>query len=245
MEFGVATFAFGYAAGLLSTLSPCVVPLLPILVASALAQHRLGLWALAAGLALSFAAVGVFVATAGFSLGIDAALLHRIAGAFLIAFGAVMVVPPLQRVFAAMTARLAGGGQAILGRIGGTGATGQFLVGLLLGIVWTPCVGPTLGAASTLASQGQQLGAVAALMLVFGMGAATPLVVVGALSQRLGRRGAERRRFGLAAAEMLRRVLGSGLVLVGLAIVTGADKGIESWLVDHSPDWLTTLTTRL
>jgi cytochrome c biogenesis protein CcdA len=151
----------------------------------------------------------------------------------------------LQRAFAGMTARLAGGGQAVLGRVDGRGATGQFLVGLLLGVVWTPCVGPTLGAASTLASQGQQLGAVAALMLVFGLGAATPLVVVGTLSQRAAGRGVRRPRFGLAAAETLRRALGACLVLVGLAIVTGADKIIESWLVEHSPDWLTALTTRL
>ena len=58
MDFGVATYALGYLAGALSTLSPCVLPLLPILVATATRQHRHGSLALAAGLTLSFAAVG-------------------------------------------------------------------------------------------------------------------------------------------------------------------------------------------
>ncbi|MDQ2735669.1 MAG: hypothetical protein M3Y55_11930, partial [Pseudomonadota bacterium] len=173
MEFGFATFVLAYLAGALSTLSPCVVPLLPILVASAVAQNRFGLWALAAGLALSFTAVGLFIATIGVSIGIDSTVLHRLAGAMLIGFGAVMALPRLQAAFVAATARLARGGNVLLARTSGTGSGGQFVVGLLLGVVWTPCVGPTLGAASTLASEGRQLGAVAALMLVFGIGAAS------------------------------------------------------------------------
>ena len=241
MDFGLATFGLGYAAGALSTLSPCVVPLLPILVASALAEHRFGLLALAAGLALSFTVAGLFVATIGVSLGIDGTLLHRLAGALLIVFGAVMAVPMLQRGFAAATARLSTHGGAVLGRVGGRGWRGQFVVGMLLRVVWTPCVGPTLGAASTLAAGGGQLGSVAALMLVFGLGAATPLVVLGSLSQRVA--GAPG-RVGLGVAERARRVLGACLMLVGAVIVAGLDRGIETWLVERSPDWLTQLTTR-
>ncbi|MEO8924507.1 MAG: cytochrome c biogenesis protein CcdA [Caldimonas sp.] len=241
MDFGVATFALAFAAGALSTLSPCVVPLLPILVASAVAQHRFGLYALAAGLALSFTAVGLFVATIGVSIGIDSTVLHRVAGALLVVFGAVMALRRLQAAFAAATARLAGGGNALLARTSGRGGAGQFVVGLLLGIVWTPCVGPTLGAASTLAAQGSRLGEVAALMLVFGIGAATPLVVLGSLSRRLG--GRVRGRW-LVAADVGRRLLGLALVVVGLVIVLGFDKQVESWLVDHSPDVLTELTTQ-
>jgi cytochrome c biogenesis protein CcdA len=237
MDFGAATLALAFAAGLLSTLSPCVVPLLPILVASALHQHRFGLWALAAGLALSFTAVGLFVATIGVAIGIDSTVLHRVAGAMLVVFGAVMAWPRLQAGFALATARVSGAGNALLARVGGEGAGGQLVVGLLLGVVWTPCVGPTLGAASTLAASGQRLGEVALLMLVFGIGAATPLLVLGTLSRRLPMR-------WLGSAETARRVLGAALVAIGLVIVLGADKALETWLVEHSPDALTRLTTR-
>jgi len=242
MAFGVASLSLGFAAGALSTLSPCVVPLLPILVASALAEHRLGLWALAAGLALSFTAVGLFVATVGVSIGIDSGVLRPLAGVLLIAFGGVMAWPAAERAFAAATARIGEGGGDALARVGGRGWGGQLAVGALLGIVWTPCVGPTLGAASTLAAQGRELAAVAALMLAFGLGAATPLVVVGLLAQRVG--AATRGRW-LRVAARARCALGMALVVVGIVIVLGLDKPLETWLVERSPDWLTQLTTRL
>jgi cytochrome c biogenesis protein CcdA len=233
-------FLLGYAAGALSTLSPCVLPLVPILVASALAQHRLGVVALAAGLALSFAVVGVFVATAGLAIGLDGDALRRAAGVVLVAFGAIMALPRLQQRFAAATARISGGADALLARTRGSGWRGQLAVGALLGVAWTPCVGPTLGAASTLLAQGRRIGEVALLMLVFGFGAATPLVVFGALAHRL----ASGTRRSLAAAEVARRVVGASLVVVGAALALGIDKTVETWLVDRSPDWLTRLTTR-
>lgn len=241
MDFGAPTFAVGFLAGVLSTLSPCVVPLLPILVASALAEHRFGLWALAAGLTLSFTLVGLFVATIGVSMGIDSSVLHPLAGVLLIAFGAVMAWPRLQRAFAQGAAALTGGGGGALARIQGRGWTGQLAIGLVLGIVWTPCVGPTLGAASTLAAQSSQLAGVAALMLVFGLGASAPLVVIGTLSRRFA---VGQRLQWLVAAEAARRVLGVLLVAAGALIVSGADKRVEAWLVDASPAWLTELTTR-
>lgn len=226
---------------MLSTLSPCVLPILPILIASALAQHPLGLWALAGGLALSFALVGIFLATVGLTIGIDTAVVHTAGGVLLIAFGAVMAVPVLQRAFAGATARIAAGGDRVLAQVEGRGWRGQFAVGLLLGVVWTPCVGPTLGAASTLAAQGTYLGSVALLMLVFGLGAASPLVVLGTLSRRLA---IGSRPGWVAAAEVMRRGLGVLLVVAGIAILLGADKSLETWLVDRSPAWLTELTTR-
>jgi cytochrome c-type biogenesis protein len=241
VDAGVWTFLFGYAAGALSTLSPCVVPLLPIVVASALAQHRFGVWALACGLALSFALVGVFFATVGFSIGIDGGVLRRIAGVVLIVFGALMASARLQQGFASATAALARGGEAAIARTHGGGWRGQLAVGALLGIVWTPCVGPTLGAATTLLAQGRRVGEVALLMLVFGLGAATPLVAFGALARRL--RSATSARW-LFAAEAARRILGASLVVVGAMLVLGIDKPLETWLLDHSPDWLTRLTTR-
>src|SRR5436305_12299045 len=119
MEVGAATLALGYVAGVVSTLSPCVLPLLPILVASALAEHRLGLVALAAGLAFSFTTAGLFVAAVGVAIGIDSTLLHRAAGVLLLAFGLVLTVPRLELAFAHATARIGARGQAGLARVGG------------------------------------------------------------------------------------------------------------------------------
>ena len=241
MDFGLATFALGYLAGVLSTLSPCVLPLLPILVVTALGQHRFGPLALAAGLTLSFTAVGLFIALVGASIGIDQSVLRQGAALLLVGFGVLLLSPALHARFATATAGLGASGGGVLGRLSGHGWAGQFAVGGVLGLVWSPCVGPTLGAASTLASQGRHIGQIALLMLLFGMGAGTPLVLVGSLS----REAVGRMRGRLAAVgERGRWLLGAALLLLGLAILTGWDKGFEAWVVNHSPDWLTELTTR-
>ena len=241
MDFGPGTFALGYLAGVLSTLSPCVLPLLPILIASALAQHRFGPLALAAGLAVSFTVVGAFVATLGASIGLDPGLLRRAAAVLLIGFGVLLLVPALQARFALATAGAGRTGDGLLARLSGTGWGGQFLVGLVLGLVWSPCVGPTLGAAATLAAQGRDTGRIALLMLVFGLGAGTPLALVGSLSRgAMARMHGRLLRFGARG----RGLFGAALLVIGVAILSGADKRVETWVLDHSPDWLTELTTR-
>ena len=66
VELGPGSYGFGFLAGILSLLSPCVLPLVPIVVGTAVAAHPLGALALAAGLALSFTSVGLFAATIGY-----------------------------------------------------------------------------------------------------------------------------------------------------------------------------------
>jgi cytochrome c-type biogenesis protein len=241
MTFGAATYGLGLVAGALSTLSPCVLPLLPVLIASAMNAHRWGAAALGAGLALSFAIIGIFLATVGASLGLDPDT-FRTAGALILAiFGLILLVPQLQNVFASATAALSNRGNALLGRVTFEGFPGQFLVGLLLGVVWSPCVGPTLGAATTLASQGRDLSQIALLMLIFGVGAAAPMVLLGSLSRASLTK--VRGRL-LHAGKVGRQGLGMVMLGLGILIVTGLDKSLEAWVLDRMPDWLTALTTK-
>lgn len=241
MEFGVGSYLLGFVAGLLSTLSPCVLPLLPILIATAMGQHRHGPIALAVGLMLSFTLVGTFLATLGNAIGLDAGVLREVAALMLVVFGAVLLSRRAQTWFAQATARAGSAGDGLVARIAGTGWSGQLVLGLGLGLVWSPCVGPTLGAASTLAAQGRQLSQIALLMLLFGLGAALPLVVLGSASQGVVQHW---RRRMMVAGQRGRWLLGGTLIAVGLAVATGWDKSVETWLLDHSPDWLTRLTTR-
>src|SRR5712692_5320492 len=100
MILSASSYGLSFLAGLLSILSPCVLPLVPLVIAVAAAAHRLGAVALAAGLAISFVAVGVFVATVGFAIGLDANV-FRIASAVLLAgIGVVLVSAPLQSALA-------------------------------------------------------------------------------------------------------------------------------------------------
>lgn len=242
MDFTLGTYGLGFAAGALSTLSPCVLPLVPILFASALTAHRLGPAALALGLALSFAAIGIALATLGASLGLDNDVLRHIAAALLIVFGIAMMSGRVAERVARGASPFAQRAQAWLQKLKGDSLRGQFAVGLLLGAVWAPCVGPTLGAATTLAAQGRHLESIAALMLAFGVGAAVPLVVVGSLSRAALRGWRDKLgTFGTAA----RITMGALFTAFGVLIVTGLDHRLEAALLSWSPSWLTALTTSI
>jgi cytochrome c biogenesis protein CcdA len=236
----VTALALAFAAGLLSILSPCVLPLVPIVLGAAVAAHPLGAVALAAGLAVSFTGLGLLLALAGFGLGIDAGTFRLVAAAFMIVLGAILLVPSWQARLAAAGSPISGWADRRFGGAASSGLAGQFAIGLLLGAVLSPCVGPTLGAASLLASQGKHLPQVVLTMAVFGIGAALPLIALGLLSRATLMGGHARL---MSAGKFGKALLGAAFILIGAAIVSGADKRVEAALVDASPQWLTELTT--
>ncbi len=236
----IATLGLAFLAGLLTLLSPCTLPIAPLAVAAAANEHRLGPLALAGGVALSFVAIGLFVATIGFALGLDERVFRYGAGALMVAAGALLLAPAAQARFATAAGPAADWASGRLDLVSRAGLPGQLVVGLLLGAVWSPCVGPTLGAASVLASRGENLPQVALTMAVFGLGAALPLLAIGLASRAaLMRWRGGLARFGQAG----RMALGLLLVVTGLAVLAGVDKILETALVEASPDWLNRLTT--
>lgn len=239
MEPGTLFLAF--MAGIVSILSPCVLPLLPVVLGSAVAEHKAGPAALALGLAISFVVIGLFVATIGFELGLNEAVFRNLAAVLMIAFGIVLCSRQLQMQFATAAGPISSFAESRFGGFSAGGLQGQFGVGLLLGAVWSPCVGPTLGAASVLASQGKNLGAVALTMFAFGVGAGLPLLLLGFLSRGALMRFKVRM---MSAGKGIKLVFGGLLVLVGSLILTGLDRRLETLLVQISPEWLTRFTTQ-
>lgn len=238
----VVTIALAAVAGALSILSPCVLPLVPVVLAGASGKHRFGHVALAAGLAISFVVIGLFVALVGFGIGLDFDVFRTLGAVIMMALGALLMMPQAQVRLAVAAGPIGNWAEQRFGGARGDGWQGQFGIGLLLGTVWAPCVGPTLGAASLMAARGENLVQVFATMVAFGLGAAAPLLLLGLLSRDLLR--AWRGRM-LETGRLLKMVLGLLLVVVGLAVFTGLDKAVEAWLVQASPLWLTRLTTSI
>lgn len=237
----LSTQLLAFMAGVLSILSPCVLPLVPIVLASALSSHRLGPLALATGVCLSFTLIGLFLATIGFALGLSSETVRQPTGGVMVLVGIVLISPLLQNW---VTTRL-----EPLGRLfnrapsdaSPSGLWGQFAIGLLLGAVWSPCVGPTLGAASVLAAQSKDLLDVWTVMMIFGIGAALPLLMLGQMTQA----GLRSSRYALLATSTVgKKLMGAILMGLGFLILTGVDKILEQSLVDLSPDWLIRLTTQ-
>jgi len=233
--------ALSVLAGSLTTLSPCVFPLLPLVLGGALQSNRAAPLAMGAGMALSFSLIGVLVGTLGDALGLDPDRVRTAAAVMLLAFGATLLVPWLNQRFTNLISPLASVAQRSSNGLDSGSLRGAFLMGGLLGLIWSPCSGPLLGSALTLvASEGGALRGAIVLGL-FGFGAALPLVAAAYLSQAaLGRT----RNWVLRYAEQSKKVFGVMLLLVGLAILSGTDRWLEARINDALPSSWVELTTR-
>lgn len=231
-----------FAAGALTILSPCVLPLVPVVLASAGQRHRFGAVALAGGLVSSFTIVGFALAAFGTRLGVDADQLRVSGAAILGAAGLFLLVPKLQDLVANGASPLVAWAGERQQSFDHGGLFGQAAIGVLLGLVWSPCVGPTIGAAIALAAEGKELSRVAITMAAFATGIAAVLLAVALLGRSL----LNRLRPAIAGnAKVAKAALGGILLLVSILILTGLDRAIEGQFVNSAPEWLVQLTTSI
>jgi cytochrome c-type biogenesis protein len=235
-------FLFAYLAGLLTLINPCVLPVLPIVLVGALNANKAGPLALAAGMSVSFVVFGVLVTAFGAGIGLTQDRLAQIGAVMMILFGLILVVPMFAQRFELATAGIAAGADTKMSKLDSGSLTGQFLGGLLLGTVWSPCIGPTLGGAIALASQGENLAYVTLIMCAFALGVSTLIIGLG-----LGAREAIRRRAQAlhSLAERSKPIIGATFILVGTMLFFQVHHVIEGWLLDVMPIWLQDISVAL
>lgn len=233
MDVPLTHLGLSLLAGSLTTLSPCVFPLLPLVVGGAVQANRLAPVAMGVGMALSFALIGLLIGALGPVLDIDSDSVRLFGAWLLIGFGLVMLIPAFNARFTAWMLPIASGANAASARLDSQFLSGAFLLGGVLGLVWSPCSGPLLASALTLvASEGGALKG-GLILGLFGIGAAIPLVIVAYAS---------RRGFSVAKGWVLQRIdavkkgFGVLILLTGIAILSGADKWLEARLLNILPD---------
>lgn len=236
------TLIFAYLAGLLTLINPCVLPVLPIVVASALGRHRLGPVAMAAGMGASFVVLGLTVAAFGQSLGLTEQRLNTIAATGMLIFGAALLLPRAGAVFQTATAGLAARADAGIDSTQDSGLAGQAVGGVLLGAAWSPCIGPTLGGAIALASSGGSLWQAGAIMTAFAAGVATLILALAYGARDLLMRNRTRAQ---ALAIRARPIIGLIFIAVGIAMLAGALHAIEAWALRTLPAWLQDLSVSI
>ena len=227
------------AAGSLTTLSPCVFPLLPLVLGGALQGSRFAPVAMGAGMITSFAAIGMVLGALGPALGIDADTVRTAGAAMLIAFALVMLVPALGERFTQWMLPIASTANAASSKLDGGSVLGALMLGGVLGLVWSPCSGPLLGSALTLVASEGGVARGGLVLGIFGLGAAIPLVAVAYAS----RRGfVAVRDWVMARIERVRHVFAVLLGTMGVAILTGGDKWLEARVLQWLPDAWVNLT---
>ena len=227
-------------AGVLASLSPCVLPLLPIVLGSALAQHRLGPVALALGLALSFATTGILLGLFGFAIGLDGDVLRTAGAVVMLAAGALLLSASLAARFSNAAEQALSPLNQLAGRMEARGLSGQFVLGLVLGLVWAPCTGPALGSAVALASQAGTAPRAALLMVCFAIGSTLPLLAIGYAA-----RGAASRAIARSAGRNGRLAMGGALVLFGVLVLSGFDHRFEAWATEALPQRWVEFSTQI
>lgn len=227
------------AAGILTIFSPCVLPLAPIVLASAGARDPRGPLALAFGLALTFGLTGGVMASFGVAFG-DSFLVRAASAIVMIAIGAALLFDSVGVAVERWLGALGRASNVLHKRLPQAGLVGQAATGAVLALAWAPCAGPTLGAALVLAARGGTLGAAMLTMTAYAVGAACALLGVGFVLRRVAGKA------GLAAAGAFGRIaLGAAFALIGAAILTGFDHRVEAILVAAMPNWLTGFATSL
>lgn len=232
----------GYGAGLLTLINPCVLPILPIVLATALQASRFGPLAVAAGMSLSFVVLGLGVTALGRTLGLTPEMVADAGAVLMIGFGLVLLVPRFSAAFATATAGVAARADGGLDGVDRSGLNGQFMGGLLLGAVWSPCIGPTLGGAISLASQGESLLRAGAIMAAFALGVSTVIVALGYGARSVIQK---RQAWMRALALRARPILGGVFVAVGVGLLLRVHHMLEYWALQTLPAWLIDLSVSI
>ncbi|NOZ58238.1 MAG: cytochrome c biogenesis protein CcdA [Euryarchaeota archaeon] len=228
MELTVIAFL----AGVLSITSPCVLPLIPVVLAGS-AGSKLRPLIIVAGMSITFTALGVLTAVFREALGSLLAELRTLGIVIIILLGALLASERLAGYFALYSGRL-------LGRFGtgagGEGHLGALLLGISLGVVWIPCVGPVLGVVLMLVTKDVVTGGIS--LFAYSAGLALPMLAVAYLGKLAS---ARLTRFA-GYAVYAKKAAGWVLILAGVAFLLNLDRTFQAMLAPYVPeleDWLT------
>jgi cytochrome c biogenesis protein CcdA/thiol-disulfide isomerase/thioredoxin len=225
---------FAFLSGVVTILSPCILPVLPIVLSGGVGGRRRP-FGVITGFVVSFSVFTLLLSTLVQVLGVPPDALRVAAVVLILLFGLVMLVPPLSVGFEKIASRLAGAGR---NRARSQGFSGGLLTGLSLGLVWTPCVGPIMASVISLAISQSVDGGSVFIVLAYSLGTAFPMLAI-----MLGGRSLIQRVPALSRnSGRIQRVFGVLMILVAVSIGFGWDRKFQSAVLSVFPNYGTGLT---
>lgn len=225
---------FAFIAGIVTILSPCILPILPIVLSGSISGDKWRPWGVVIGFIASFTFFTLFLSTVVRATGISPDFLRLVAVVVVAGFGLALVLPGFQAVVEKMFSRLAN----LTPKNQKRGLWGGILIGLSLGLVWTPCVGPILAAIIALSFTGSVSGTAVAITFAYALGTAIPLlaIVTG------GRALLDRNRWLVTHSAQIQKLFGVLMILTAMALVFNLDRRFQTFVLDKFPSYGTGLT---
>ncbi len=236
------TYLLSFGAGTLTALSPCILSVLPIMAGSSMSERKSGPIYLAAGMISSLVIMGLVFSSVVSILGLSEEKIRWISAFLLVIFGIILMIPKLKDGLNSKFQNIGNAAFKQSRAFDSKKRFGQFGIGFLLGAAWSPCVGPTLGIALSLAGTRGGMVDAALMMTLFGIGLSIPLLAIA-----YGLRGfIQSKRAGLMKWNQIgMQCLGGSIALVGIMMLTGFDKLLESSLSSNLPMWFLQLSSSI
>jgi cytochrome c-type biogenesis protein len=231
MSLSLSPLSIGLAilGGLLTAFSPCILPILPIIVGRSLQTHRYGPLALVAGLISGFAIAGSLLGIASNWLTDLSNIIRNFAIFFLLALGLLSIFPKWSYL---LISKVSSKFPAFkVKEPNKTNLSGEFWLGAQLGLLWTPCAGPVLGSILILAAADHEIFTAFILLVVYGFGTGLPILLLAYASRYFSKSFLKLR----SRSQLLQRIGGVMISLTAIAILLGWDVKIQLWLAPYFP----------
>ena len=220
-----ASIAVSFAEGLALILSPCILPVLPLILGASLEGSKTKPLGIVTGFVLAFTAFAWISRQAILASGISSEVIRNASLILLMLFGLVMLFPRLSDKWAAWFGKLGGGGDALIGRIKGDGFISGMGIGALIGVVWTPCAGPIMATALLQIIQAGTTAGALATIAAFALGAAIPMFIIATSGRYFMHHLGFLKRHG----DTIRRTIGVVMIAAALTILSGFDLKLVAW----------------
>ena len=236
MEPSAPSIFLVFIAGIVTIMKPCCLPLVPVIFSGS-AGHRLRPIAIVSGLALSFTTMGVLVSAFGATFGAFTAYLRTMAILFIIGMGGVLFDEDINMEFMKISGSITQGLKQNLGFLNRSSSNGQgsltggLLLGMSLGVLWIPCVGPILGAVLAYVASVGNMSYGAWMLFVYSVGMSLPMLSIA----YYGKKVTNRYKWFSRNGELLKKLSGLVLILVGIMLLFNVDKLLIRWLSPYFP----------
>ena len=225
-----------FISGVLTVFSPCVLPILPIILASGIDGNTKRIKGMIAGLVVSFTIASLLLATLVRVLGIPADTVRLFAVGLLVIFGLSMVFPSIWEKIQGWIERY---WRFQPSQNKNSGFGGGFITGVSLGIVWTPCIGPVVAAVATLAAVSSFSLSAVFIALAYALGTGVPLYFIA----KGGSRMSQKLSFVKKENQKIRQIFGLIILATALFIWSGTDRALQAWTLNNLPESWTQITT--